>query len=263
MSVSAFAVASGNGAQDQTQTQNQTQDQTQTQDRTQDKTQTQNRTQTTLREADREQARLQTRDRLQISEEAKSQYQEREQEHAGACFQDTEQYWAEEQINQAYNWGLINGYSDGSFNPNGNISGMAGILMTSRLANCLNVADAEEETGSSVDWSTVPEWAKTQLQEKSALRIAEQSQCYGETQLNRLQFAVMLAKALDMEPADVSADTVVFQDQAEIPEEDLGYLDTLRTLGIIQGNDGCFCADQPVTRAQAAVMLTRMMEILA
>lgn len=73
----------------------------------------------------------------------------------------------------------------------------------------------------------------------------------------------MLAKAAEIDPADVSADTVVFLDQSDIPAQDLGYIETLRTLGIIQGNDGCFSPNRAVTRAEAAVMLMKMLGVLA
>lgn len=62
--------------------------------------------------------------------------------------------------------------------------------------NCLNGESSTETTENSIDWNLVPEWAREQLQEKTDLRIAAQSQCYGEAQLNRLQFAVMLIRIL-------------------------------------------------------------------
>jgi len=230
---------------------------------TQSQTQDQSCQQTEISAAEREQAKLQIRNQFHISDQANTQYQQRMQqkEQSGSCFNDTDQHWARAQINSAYCWGLINGYPDGGFNPDGKISGMGGILMASRLMNCLNGESSTETAENSIDWNLVPEWAKEQLQEKTTLRIAAQSQCYGETQLNRLQFAVMLAKAAEIEPADVSADTVAFLDLSDVPAEDLGYIEELRILGIIQGNDGCFCPNQTVTRAEAAVMLIRMLGI--
>jgi len=255
ISISAFAAGSGSMTQDQTQ------DQTQSQ--TQDRAQDQSGKQTEVNTADREQARLQIRDRLQISDQAEAQYQDRQQQdQTRSCFTDTEQHWAREQVSSAYSWGLINGYPNGDFNPDGVISGTEGVLMMSRLMNCLNVEESQADPETSIDLNLVPEWAREQIQEESALRIAAQSQCYGEAQLNRMQFAVMLAKALGVEPEEVTEDTIVFLDQSEIPQEDLGYISALRTLGIIQGTDGCFCADQTVTRAEAAAMLTRILEAL-
>lgn len=257
--ISISALAAGSGAMMQDQKQDQTQDQTR------EPLKDQSCQQTEVSAAEREEARLQVRNKFQISDRANTQYQQRAQkmEQNGSFFKDIDQHWARAQINSAYCWGLINGYLDGDFNPDGKISGMEGILMSSRLMNCLlNGESSTETTENSIDWNLVPVWAREQLQEKTALRIAAQSQCYGETQLNRLEFAVMLAKAAEIKPADVSANTVVFLDQNDIPADDLGYVEPLRTLGIIQGNDGCFCPNQTVTRAEAAVMLIRMLEIL-
>lgn len=248
ISIPAFAAGSGS----MTKSQNQ--------DRTQDRS----CEQTEVNATEREQAKLQVRNRLQISDQAETHYQERlqQQNQTRSCFNDTEQHWAREQISSAYSWGLINGYPSGGFNPDGNISGVESVLMMSRLMNCLNAKDGTEVTETNIDWSLVPEWAKEQMREESALNIAAQSQCYGEAQLNRLQFAVTLAKAVGIEPTESLEDAVIFLDQSEIPAKDLGYIDALRTLGVIQGNDGCFCASQTVTRAEAAAMLTRMLEIL-
>lgn len=238
------AFAAGNGAMEQTQTQSQVQTQISTEDC--------------------DQAKLQVRDRLQVKDEAMAQYQQRLQlqDQDGTCFNDTAQHWARQQIQTAYNWGLVNGYPDGTYNPNGNITGTEGVLMMSRMMNCVNTDSAETVTGSDIDWDLVPTWARQQLQEQTALRIMEQCDCYGDQQMNRLQFAVTLAKALGVDPADVPEDTVVFLDQDDIPAEDLGYLYTLRAMGIVQGNNGCFYANQAVTRAEAATMLTRVMDIL-
>lgn len=265
ISVTAFAAGSGVMAQNQTQdsSQGSTQDEAQTQ------TQSQDRVQSEVNAQEQEQAKLQVRDRLQITDQAKIQQQDRlqMQDQTQSGFADTEQHWAREQVGAAYSWGLINGYPNGEFNPDGSISGTEGVLMMSRLLNCLNIentdGDTVEDAEVGIDLEVVPEWAREQLQEGTALQIAQQSQCYGESQLNRLQFAVMLAKAMGVETADVSEDTVVFLDQEDIPQEFLGYIDALRTLGIIEGSDGCFCADQTVTRAQAAAMLTRVLDMLA
>lgn len=244
MTVSAFAV--GSGSMSQTKTQSQTCLQTQ------------------ICEADQTQARDQLRTRLQICDETKLQQRTRlqQQDQTQACFADTEQHWADAQIRSAYSWGLINGYPDGTFNPDGTIVGVEGVLMMSRMMNGIAGDEELTTTDETIDWEQVPVWAREQLQQATALRIASQSQCYGEGQLNRLQFAVMLAKALGLEPEELTEDAVVFLDQDEIPGTELGYLARLRTLGIVEGCDGAFCPGQEVTRAEAAAMLTRVLDLL-
>lgn len=224
----------------------------------------QDRDQTHIDLHDQEQIRLHLRDRLHVTEGAILLKQERmrQQEQSRLLFTDMEQHWAREQVQSASQWGLVQGYPDGHFGPNGNITGPEGVAMMTRLMNCLEGIDAGNITPGAVDWEGMPEWAKSQLQERNALRVMVQTPYYNEAQLNRYQFAIMLAKALGIEPADVPAGTVVFLDQEAIPAEYLGTLHTLRTVGVIMGNNGNFYPEQKVTRAEAAAMLVRIADIL-
>lgn len=247
-SLPVWAGTSGSGNGDQTQTQSRLQEQDQIRDQDQTK----------------DQARQQLRDMLQITESARTLQQERLQslEHTGAgTFADAQQHWAREQIASAFQWGFINGYQDGTFKPDGAISGTEGIIMMSRLMNCTNAMEEKSDTNPDIDLSKVPDWAREMMQEQTALRIASQSQFYGEEQLNRLQFAVTLAKALNLDPIPVSGNEVIFLDQKYIPAVDLGYINSLRTLGIVEGLNGDFVPGKLVTRAEAAIMLMRVVEI--
>lgn len=220
----------------------------------------QDRTQTNISDEDRLQARQQMTQMLEISADA-LQLRTARMEQAQQ-FSDTVEHWAREQVQNAQSWGLTNGYPDGSFNPDGKISGTEGILMMSRMMNCIAGEDTTGGNAEEIQWQNVPEWAHTMLQEPAALRIATQSHIYGETQLNRLQFAVALAKGMSIEPMAVPEGTVVFLDQEEIPADALGYIYALRTLGIIEGNEGQFFPNLGVTRAEAATMLNRVMTMV-
>ncbi len=257
ITIPALATCSGDRTQDRLQT------------RSQDQTCLQDCQQTQITAGDQEQTRQQLRSRLYLTDNAKIQQQDRlrQQDQTQCPFTDMTQHWARTQIQSAYAWGFVNGYSDGSFNPGRNISGVEGVLMMSRMMNCLATTDAEAdillETTDEIDWNLIPLWAREQLGERTALRIASQSDFYGEGQLNRLQFAIMLAKALGVDPLEPTADTVVFIDQNEITPANLGYINTLRTLGIIEGTDGYFYPDAPVTRAESACMLIRAIELIS
>jgi len=233
--------------------------QTQARDQIQSKIQLQDCVQTDIAVADRDQARLQLRDRLQLIDQDKISDQA---DGTGEVFTDTAQHWAREQICLAATLGLANGYPNGIINPDGDISGMEGIIMVSRMMNGIIGEDDFAVTPADIDMDLVPLWAKERIQEVSALRIASQSQLYGQAQLNRLQFAIMLAKALNLEPIELDEDTVAFIDQDTIPSENLGYVYALRMLGVIEGNQGAFNAEQLVTRAEAAAMLIRVWAIL-
>ncbi len=222
------------------------------------------REQTNINSADQELARNQLRERLQLSAAATAQKQEmlKLQDPVGTIFSDVELHWAQEQIREAYCWGLVKGYPDGRFNPEGKISGPEAILMMSRMMNCFTGGDEISEPPGEIDWERVPPWAREPLRESTAYKIVRQSQFYGEQQLNRLQFAVMLAKAMGLESARIPEGTVAFLDQDEIPDTDLDDIYALRTLDVIVGHNGLFYPDQLVTRAETCVVLTRVLGIL-
>jgi hypothetical protein len=226
--------------------------------------QRQQREQLLISEPVHQQARARTGNQFRINEQARQQQQDRlqQEEQSQSCFSDTVKHWAKTQIKTAYAWGLVNGYPDKSFNPNGEISGIEGVFMMSRMMDCVDGEESDAGTTDDIDLSKIPEWAKERIQEASMLRIATQSHFYGESTLNRLQFAIMLSKAIELESIEVLDGTLTFLDQDAIPTENLGSIHALRVLGIINGNNGNFYPDQIVTRAEAATMLSRVFDII-
>jgi hypothetical protein len=213
---------------------------------------------------DQDQSRIEIRERLHITEESKIQLQERlqTQDQTQLCFPDIEHHWAREQIRSAYYGGMASGYLDGNFNPNRNISGSEAVIMVSRMIKCIEGIDAEEISELDINWDNTPMWAREQMKEPAALRIANQNQFYGDQQLNRIQFMVMLAKSLGLEPVTAPEETNVFNDIMEISESDLGYFLAVQKLGIINGDSGSFYPNRLVTRAEVVVMLTRVLNVL-
>ncbi|WP_422485465.1 protease inhibitor I42 family protein [Gudongella sp. DL1XJH-153] len=228
----------------------------------QNQVQDRDRVQTNINEVEQEQIRLEINNRLRIDGSALEQMKLREQEQTQNRFMDLENHWSRDEVGQSYNWGFVNGYPDGSFRPEGIISGTEGILMLTRMMNAVATGMPGEPDPEDVDWDRVPEWARDQLREGIALTIATQSHLYGESQLNRLQFAVMMAKAMGIEAGMPPVDTVVFLDDEGIPPAELGYIYRLRALGIIQGNEGNFMPQKRLTRAEAAAMMNRVMMML-
>ncbi len=244
--------ASGQGVGDMNQAQEQNQEQLQI------------HKQTEIDPELQEQERLQLRARLEVLSSAAIQQQERTQiqNQNQQCFSDIEQHWAQAEIKSAYNWGVVNGYPNGEYNPDNSITGPEGVAMMTKLMNNLEGIDVGETTPGAINWEGMPEWAKAQLQEQNALRIMTQTAYYNEENLNRLQFCVIFAKSLGLEPSEVPEDTISFLDQELIPQAELGYIHRLRLLGIIEGHEGNFHPDRPVTRAEAACILLRVMDVV-
>ncbi len=130
--------------------------------------------------------------------------------------------------------------------------------------NCLGGLDPGNITSGAVDWNGVPVWAREQLQEQHAQRLMAETNYYQDALMNRAHVAVMLAKALQIDPIDEPATVQTrFMDQNRIAAADLGYILALQNMGILTGYpDGTYQPDRSVTRAEFAVMMTRILDIL-
>jgi predicted secreted protein len=177
-------------------------------------------------------------------------------------FLDTQRHWSREYVRSAYSWGLLSGYPDGTFRPDTSVTGLESIIMTSGLLKCVTGINYGTAATGTINWELIPLWARKIMQEETALRIAKESQLYGVKQVNRLQFAVMLAKALRLQPATILQGAMIFQDQDSISATNMGYILTLKKLNIVVGDNGNFYPDRLVTRAEAAVMLSKVLNIL-
>lgn len=204
------------------------------------------------------QERLELEQRTQTGEQPENQYRQH--------FSDIEEHWAREHIRWAYLWGLVNGYPDGSFKPQGNITALEGVFMVSHLVRDLKGIEPYTALDMEIDWTVIPEWAREALREQTALRIMNQTQTYDQSPLSRYQLAVMLAKALELQksegPGPGAQVGVPFSDLEQIPGEGRGYVVALWNLGLIAGDNGKFEPERLVTRAEAAAMLMNVIQML-
>jgi len=222
--------------------------------------------------------RSQLREQLQLSKEAQLQLQERLEtalrtlaqtqstntNQYRLCFSDIEMHWAKDHIRWAYLWGLVNGYPNGTFQPQGHITGLEGVLMTSHLVRDLKGIEPYTALDMDIDWTIIPVWAREALRDQTALRIMNQSQTYSQTPLNRYQLAVMLAKALELQKYEGPGPGLAppFSDYEKIPADGRGYILSLWNLGLMAGDSGKFEPDRLVTRAEAAAMLMNVIQTL-
>lgn len=217
-------------------------------------------------QGDPDQTRLRTRlqDRITIDDAAQTRQQDRLrlQDQDRLLFPDCVNHWAQSQIANAYAWGLISGYPDGSFGPNRYVTGAEAVIIMDNFARCLTGLNISQPPGAVIDWNNVPVWARARLEETTAQQIALQSQFYGDQQVNRLQVATALAKMLGLDPIIPAAGQIVFQDQANIPADQLGYLLALKDAGVITGYNGYFDPQGPITRAQIMTMLMQVLNDL-
>ncbi len=204
-------------------------------------------------------------------------------------FKDTEGHWAQNCIQRVQQIGLIQGYEDGSFNPDAAVRRVEAMVMVVNLAEIINEDSLTDETDvdettdetdeNTIDDETtdentedddsvndedentgdVPAWARNQARKASMMKIININRFHSEIQASRAQVAVMLAKALELEPVEV--DENAFTDSLKISSEDVGYILALKEAGVINGTpDGKFNPNSAITRAEMATMLAKVLE---
>ncbi|WP_207636673.1 S-layer homology domain-containing protein [Desulfurispora thermophila] len=183
-------------------------------------------------------------------------------------FKDTAAHWARKDIVKAQALGLLNGYEDGSFRPEAPINSVEAMVVAVRLAETVagevygdNLTNEELSGDAGKVLAQFPGWAKTAAKKALANQIININRFHSPVQATRAQVAVMLAKALGLQP--VQPVTVVFKDGVMISKEDMGYIIALYEAGVVKGTpDGRFNPNSAITRAEFAALLARLTDIV-
>lgn len=172
---------------------------------------------------------------------------------AMAAFRDTSGHWAEKTLTEWQDKGLIDGYGDGSFQPDGTMTRAE----FAKLVNRTLGFTAE----SAISFSDVTErdWFYAEVARAVAVGYAQGSGgAFRPNQaVTRAEAAVMLARALDLAANEERANA--FADAASIPAWARGSVAAVAESGYMNGYpDGTFGAGGTITRAEAVVTLDRV-----
>ncbi|MFU1797902.1 Ig-like domain-containing protein [Paenibacillus azoreducens] len=173
-------------------------------------------------------------------------------------FTDIAGHWAESNIKRAAAKGIVSGYPDGTFKPNHPVTRVEFTVM---LFGALQL----EEDGATLtftDQDQIGTWAKQTVAKAVKAGIVSG---YGDgsfrpnAQITRAEMAVMIARALKL---PLNANIVTgFTDDESIPQWAKGAVEAIRGIGIVDGRGGNrFVPNEKATRAEAAVILLRMIE---
>lgn len=174
---------------------------------------------------------------------------------AMAAFRDTAGHWAEKTLDEWQDKGLIDGYGDGSFQPD--------VTMTraefAKLVNRTLGFTAE----SAISFSDVTErdWFYAEVARAVAAGYAQGSggMFRPNQAVTRAEAAAMLARALDLAANEERADA--FADAASIPAWARGSVGAVAESGYMNGYPGgTFGAGGTITRAEAVVTLDRILK---
>lgn len=172
-----------------------------------------------------------------------------------AAFRDTSGHWAEQTLNAWQAQGFLDGYGDGTCQPDGPVT-RAGFA---KLMNRAMGFTAEAP----ITFTDVGEddWFHTEVARAVAAGYAQGSggMFLPRQNITRAQAAAMLARAAGLTADEAKADG--FTDAASLPAWAKGSIGAAADAGLMSGYaDGTFRADGLITRAQAVVTLDRLMK---
>ncbi|WP_243735016.1 S-layer homology domain-containing protein [Paenibacillus turpanensis] len=175
-----------------------------------------------------------------------------------------EQYaWALQHIASLSARGVFKGYEDGSFQPEKSISRIEALTAAVRLMGLESQAQAKMNTELNFsDANNIPSWATGYVATalENDLFLETDSAVQPNKAANRLWATTLLVKALKLEDeAKAKMNTKLsFKDAKEIPAASVGYVAVAIEKGLVNGyENNTFRPNQPVTRAELAVLLNR------
>ena len=201
--------------------------------------------------------------------EAKTTTKAKETLPAGV-YTDTKDNWARDAIQAMSQAGYLSGYSDNTFRPSAQITReQAAAIYGKVLQHNLNeqeLADiVTKESATSYSDVEADRWSNSAIKLVSAAGVMQGTSKTAFTPsktMNREEFvasAASLAKKLNIS-TPVKTEKVTFKDEASISSDYLADIQYMAQRGIVaSGATENFNPKQPVTRAQAATILNRML----
>jgi spore germination protein YaaH len=172
-------------------------------------------------------------------------------------FKDIANYWAKEELLELSYMDIIKGYDNGTMQPDRTVSREEFVAMLVRAVG-ITVADEFSQSYSDVTRSNWSNKYISAAKENGLLTIFSGYYFYPYREITREEMAVITAKAV--QNADVTGEKLNFKD---IPQyyKHKESIDKVTSLGIITGlPDGSFAPTGKATRAQAAVVIGRVLK---
>lgn len=176
-------------------------------------------------------------------------------------FADTAGHWAESRIQEAVARGIVSGYPDGSFRPNGAVTRAEfAVMLTKGLK--LSGSEAAASGLNFTDRDSIRPWAQNAIVQALQAGIIsgyEDGSFRPSRGVTRAEMMSMLARAAGLKPA-VEAVTG-FADDKEIPTWAKGAVAAMQEQGLISGRDGNrFAPLETATRAEAVTVILRLLD---
>lgn len=186
----------------------------------------------------------------------------------------TQYEWCAEQIQTMYKAGYVNGYEDGTFKPDNQVTKLEGIALFARAMGSTDEANIEalelghEQYDSAINTCSLP-WGTDEIaymMYKGAFTAADLTTYLSgglkNESMTRGEAAVIITKAMGGEEVvkGYTSVSLNYKDARDIPSNILPYVKYVTDEGIMNGIDYEFLPNGTVTRSQMAVMLARVVE---
>ncbi|SDG20395.1 Listeria/Bacterioides repeat-containing protein [Fontibacillus panacisegetis] len=169
-----------------------------------------------------------------------------------------ESYWAKNELERLIEMGAISGFEDGSFRPDDSIT-------RAEFLKIVVTALGLKASGTMVFEDTNQHWAKDYISTAGALDIisGRSKETFApDAKVTRQEMSVILARAGKLTPKSEDSSNR-YTDQGEIADWASKAINAMTDASITNGYpDGSFKPDQTATRAQAAVMIVRLLDYL-
>lgn len=182
-------------------------------------------------------------------------------------FTDIAGHWAEDTITRAVAEGWVNGYPDGTFRPQGNVTRaeMTKLFLAAVGQTPEGIAASPEGfTDMDTHWLTTQGW--TALALSTGLLVPSDypdGKFLPDQAITRGEIAVMAARTLGLSQAARQDTESAFTDRASFSPDQAGYIQAVAEAGIINGYpDGTFGPARTATRAEAVTMVTRTLDVM-
>ena len=166
--------------------------------------------------------------------------------------------WAEKEITAWVDNGLINGYPDGSFKPNNNITRAEFIALVNRVFKFSETAPVTFKDVKDTDW-----FSKDVAKAEKAGYLSElkDGSFVLRESIKRQEVAAIIYKLKAL--AKDGKESEKFTDAAKIPESFKGLIGAVKKAGYMQGYpDGKFDPEKNLTRAEAVVSINNITGII-
>lgn len=174
-------------------------------------------------------------------------------------FSDTQRHWAREQIERAVSLGIVSGYPNGTFKPDGEVTRAE---FTAMLVRAVKLPETIGVPVSFRDFDAIPEWARPFVASAAAAGVItgfEDGTFRADLRITRAQMAVMIAKAAELKLVEGSS--TGFADDTTIPKWARSSIAAAADAGLVQGKGGNrFEPLSNATRAEALTLILRLVD---